>query len=153
MTLAGSCQEETAATPFAEATAVSIDFFRAQAQGHFGLARRRVETDVVAHAEAGRIGQRQGSNGTQKGREGGSEQGDHQRGLEGSNAAARLVNADHSGADLNDVAMLDGWDSEEAKQFDRRRNIQPHQGLDQEVLHSGGPGDGHEEEADRKKKS
>jgi hypothetical protein len=76
------------------------------------------------------------------------EQRDHQRSLEGADTAARLVNADHSGANLDHAAMLNRRNPEKAQQFNGGRGIEPQQRLGQEMLQSRRPRHRDEEEAE-----
>src|SRR6266568_1549551 len=76
------------------------------------------------------------------------EQGNHQGGLHGADAAAGFINANGAGANLDDVAMLDGRHAQPAEQLEGRADIEPHQGLDQEGLQRIGPGNSDEEKAD-----
>ena len=103
VTPAGSCQEATAPTPLAAATRVS--------------SKVRPTLKTKAKAKPAKHAKRAAPGG--EGIELAEEQGNHQRGLEGADAAARLVNADHSGADLDDIAVLDGGHPE-AGQATRR---------------------------------
>ena len=52
------------------------------------------------------------------------EEGEHERGLKRTNAAARFIDADHAGVDFNDIAVRDRRDVEEAEQFGRGGDVE-----------------------------
>jgi hypothetical protein len=57
------------------------------------------------------------------------EQRNHQRSLERADATARVVDADPPGGYLDDIAVLNHWNSKCTKQFDCRRDVKAHQRL------------------------
>jgi hypothetical protein len=73
----------------------------------------------------------------------------HNHGLEGANATAGFIDADYTGADLDDVAVLGSQDVHPAEHNDRQRGHAMHQTLRQPVFDPGRPRDRHEDEADR----
>ena len=49
----------------------------------------------------------------------------HQAGLERANAAAGVVDSHHTGADFNDIAVLDGRHAEKAQDIHDHRGVRP----------------------------
>jgi hypothetical protein len=64
-----------------------------------------------------------------KGVEFAEEQGNHEGGLNRTDAAASFVNPDDPGADLDDIAMLRSGDAAKSEEFDGGRRVPTHQGL------------------------
>jgi hypothetical protein len=76
------------------------------------------------------------------------EEGDHQRGLERADAAARVINADHSGSDLDHIAMRNSRNPYRTEQLDGDADVYPHQSLNQRSFDEGRPRDSNEEETE-----
>ncbi len=76
-------------------------------------------------------------------------QGDKERRLHRTNAAAGLVNSHPPGADLNDVAVLDRGDAQKPHGFNRDGGDVRHQPLDEGLLKGDGPGNGNERKTNR----
>ena len=76
----------------------------------------------------------------------------HEHGLERADAAARLVNADHTRADLDDIAVLECRDIHLAEDSDRQSGHPLHEALSEAVFDSVGPTDRYQDEAYRERK-
>jgi hypothetical protein len=83
-----------------------------------------------------------------RGARGEEKQGAHEHGLEGADAAAGFINTNHTGADLDDIAVLGGQYVQPAEEGGGETGHGPHQALSQGVFDPVGPGDGHQDEAD-----
>ena len=78
------------------------------------------------------------------------EQRDHERGLQRSNAGARFVDADKTGADLDDIPQLHGRNPDRVEDFHVDEGVDAHEALDDELLEVGRPRHGDEKKQDGK---
>jgi hypothetical protein len=74
----------------------------------------------------------------------------HDARLESSDAATRIVHADKSISELDDIANLISPHSDPAGNFHRAKGHNPHQVLDDEILNPDGPRNRYERKANRK---
>ena len=79
------------------------------------------------------------------------EKGYHQTALKGANAAAGLINSNHAGADLDDVAVGHRGHAHPSEQLDHDGGARPRQILNDWLLNGRWPGYGNEKETNRKR--
>ncbi len=76
----------------------------------------------------------------------------HQGCLEGPDAAAGFIDAEKSGLNLNEITVLQRWNTKQMQSFNGHRRGRLHQILSNQQLKVGGPRDGDKNEANTERK-
>jgi len=105
--------------------------------------------DVEAEAQGDADGDESGPGPKPKAVKLAHEEGGHETGLEGTDAAAGFVYANRAGGKLDEVAALEGGNVEPSQKFDGQIGDHAHEALSQALFNAVRPDDSDEDEADR----